>query len=502
VSPGGKAIQIVNGNNNVISLRGHSTVNGLIAATGDNNVLQLAFTGVNPEASKKLQAQLGTSLNGQPSSGTFVFRGVAYAYDPLIVVLSLSSYEGQARTANQRAIGATLDSFSVNPTGDMLNLINALDWSGNVPYALEQLSPQRYQVYGDIALANADFLTQGIDARLNNLRIGSESFDSSGLGVSASSIQSRLGMSNHQKSVGTASMSKDGKSVELKDTVLVGKTWGAFISGDVIFVNVDGRPWQQDGNFTTAGVLGGVDAKINDALTAGILLGYNHADADLDQQNSSATVDTYSTGAYAGYHEGNCYANGLFTYSLNDYESSRVIDFPGISRTANGNTSGSQYMLNIDGGYDHPINSDVTVGPFAGLQYVNLGIDSFTESGARAANLALNDQSLDSLRSRLGVRLELRREIACRWIAASEVRLAWQHEFLNDDRAIVASFSGSGLGAFSVRTNSPERDAALVGLGINTTYNETVTMFADYDVQVGQSHYVEQIVKGGFKWSF
>jgi len=53
-----------------------------------------------------------------------------------------------------------------------------------------------------------------------------------------------------------------------------------------------------------------------------------------------------------------------------------------------------------------------------------------------------------------------------------------------------------------VRTNSPERDAALVGLGINTTYNETVTMFADYDVQVGQSHYVEQIVKGGFKWSF
>jgi len=29
-----------------------------------------------------------------------------------------------------------------------------------------------------------------------------------------------------------------------------------------------------------------------------------------------------------------------------------------------------------------------------------------------------------------------------------------------------------------------------------------LTTFADYDVQVGQAHYLEQIVKGGFKWSF
>jgi len=502
VGPGGQAIEITNGNNNVINLSGHSSVNGLISATGTNNVLNIAFTGVSSKAAKNLRAQLGTALNGQPSSGTFTVRGVTYTYDPLIVNVDVSSYQQQGRTPNQRAIGANLDSFKVNPTGDMLRLLNALDQSGNVPRGLEQLSPQRYQIYGDIALANANFFTQEIDQRLDNLRLGSESIDTSRLGVSTSSIQSKLGMSDHKQVVASATMSANGKNVELKETAPEEKRWGAFLSGDVIFANVDGRDWQQDAGFTTAGVLAGVDAKICDALTAGLLLGYNHADADLDKQNSGVTVDTYSTGAYAGYREGNYYGNGLFTYSRNNYDSGRTIDLPGLSRNANGSTSGSQYVVNIDGGYDHPINKDLTVGPFAGLQYVHLGVDSFTENGAGAANLALNDQSVDSLRSRLGVRMELRREITTHWVGASEVRLAWQHEFLNNDRAIVARFSGSGLGSFAVRTDDPERNAALVGLGINATYKETLTTFADYDVQVGQAHYLEQIVKGGFKWSF
>ncbi|MDD5350637.1 MAG: autotransporter outer membrane beta-barrel domain-containing protein, partial [Chthoniobacteraceae bacterium] len=186
----------------------------------------------------------------------------------------------------------------------------------------------------------------------------------------------------------------------------------------------------------------------------------------------------------------------------NNYESDRNVDIPGFSRTANGRTSGSQYVLNLDGGYDHPVAKDLTVGPFAGLQYVHMDVNSFTENGAGAANLALNDQAMDSLRSRLGVRLELRKEITPSWVAASEVRVAWMHEFANNDRAIVARFSGSGLGSFAVRTDDPERNAALIGLGFNVTYRDMLTTFVDYDVQAGQSHYTEQIVKGGFKWSF
>ena len=503
VGPGGSAILITGGNNNVISLNGHSSLNGLIAATGSNNVLKIAFSGVSSHAANVLRAQLGTALNGQPSSGTFTVRGVTYTYDPLIVELATSSYQQQGKTPNQKAIGANLDSFKVNPTGDMFKLLTALDQSGNVPRGLEQLSPQRYQVYTDIALANANLLTQEIDRRLDNLRSGSESFDSNGLGISSGIAQSKLGMSDHKQAMGTATMSRDGKSVDLKDTAPESKRWGAFISGDIIFANVDGRNnWQQDGNFTTGGLITGLDAKVTDALTAGLLLGYSHTDADLDGQNSSAYVDTYSAGAYGGYHEGNFYGNGILAYLYNNYDSNRTISFPGISRTANGHAAGSQYVLNLDGGYDHPVCKDVTVGPFAGIEYVNLGVGSFTENGAGAANLAINNQDVNSLRSRLGVRMEVRKELTTNWVAASEVRAAWQYEFLDDNRAIVSRFSDSGLSAFSVRTDNPERNAALLGVGINATYRNMLTTFVDYDVQVGQAHYVEQSIKGGIKWSF
>jgi len=503
VGPGGSAILITNGNNNVVSLNGHSSLNGLIAATGSNNVLKIAFSGISSHAANLLRAELGTALNGLPSSGTFTVRGVTYTYGSLIAELATSSYQQQGKTPNQKAIGANLDSFKVNPTGDMFKLLTALDQSGNVPRGLEQLSPQRYQVYTDIALANANLLTQEIDRRLNNLRTGSESFDSNGLGISSGIAQSKLGMSDHKQAMGIATMSRDGKSVDLKDTAPESKRWGAFISGDIIFADLDGRNiWQQDGNFTTGGLIAGLDAKVTDSLTAGLLLGYSHTDANLDSQNSNTYVDTYSAGAYGGYYEGNFYGNGLLAYLYNNYDSNRTVSFPGISRTANGHAAGSQFVLNLDGGYDHPVCKDVTVGPFAGIEYVNLGVGSFTENGAGSANLAINKQDVNSLRSRLGVRMEVRKELTANWVAASEVRAAWQYEFLDDNRAIVARFSDSGLGAFSVRTDNPERNAALVGIGINATYRNMLTTFVDYDVQVGQAHYVEQSIKGGFKWSF
>jgi outer membrane autotransporter protein len=121
-----------------------------------------------------------------------------------------------------------------------------------------------------------------------------------------------------------------------------------------VFANVDGRGELQDSNFTNSGLIGGVDAKLTDALTTGVLLGYNHSDIDLDSQNSNANVDAYSAGLYSGYHEGNFYGNGLAAFTRNNYESDRNIEIPGYSQSANGRTAGSQYTVDLDGGYDHP----------------------------------------------------------------------------------------------------------------------------------------------------
>ena len=106
------------------------------------------------------------------------------------------------------------------------------------------------------------------------------------------------------------------------------------------------------------------------------------------------------------------------------------------------------------------------------------------------------------LRSRLGFRAEYKAQIGKEVAFATEIRAAWQHEFLDDSRAINADFVGSGLGAFSVQTTNPQRDAALVGVGVNITVRDTMTLFFDYDVQAGQQSYLEQSVKGGIRFAF
>ena len=509
------AILITDGaSNNTVNLRGFSVIHGLVEGEGganNSNVLNFAFSGVNKAAAAALRAQLTTMgvLNGLDSSGSFTFRGETYQWDDIIVDVNTTSYQQQGITKNQKAIGRNLDGFTSTPSDDWRNLLAAVDTSGDVPDALNQLSPQRYQLYGDIAVANANYNTLGIDARLNNLRDGSDSIDTSCLRLASSKIESHLGFSKDDggKNVVMA-RSNDGKTVELP-TPEKEKRFGAFISGDIIQGNVDGRnaDLEEDANFTTAGLMAGVDARLCKSLVAGLVFSYGHTNSDLDTQGSNVKVDTYSGGVYAGFQHGPWYANGLATYSANDYDSRRVtlpfLDCPPMQdRVAHGNTSGDQFSGNLDGGYDFHVSQALTLAPTAGLQYVRLDVNRFDETQAGAADLAVRDQTMDSLRSRLGGRLTFRKPINSCVAVALEARAAWQHEFLDDSRPITAEFINADLGPFTVHTTDPQRDAALVGTGLNATFYGRFTLFLDYDAQVGQASYLEQGGRGGLRVRF
>lgn len=510
------------GAGNRINLYGFSVINGTISADGspnDSNVLNFAFSGVNKAGAAELHAILDSSITGSDTSGWFYFRGELYQWQDIIIELNPTSYQQQGITPNQKSIGKNLDGFTSTPSDDMRNLLAAVDISGNVPWALDQLSPQRYQLYSEIAFAHANFNTLEIDQRLNNLRDGSESIDARGLCI-ASDIQRRAGFGKDVLPAIRQDPSKDGPHISgdpSKDgkTVLPSepepekqKRWGTFISGNIVAADVDGHGGDlEDANFTTAGLMAGLDARISRNFVAGLLFSYGHSDADLDPRGSNVKVDTYTGGVYAGFERGPWYANALATYSANDYDSRRVVlpflDCPPMEdRVARANTSGNQFAVNLDGGYDFHPSKCVILAPTVGLQYVNLNVDGFDETEAGAANLAVRSQDADSLRSRLGGRMTVHKAVNRCVFVALEARAAWQHEFLDDSRDITAEFIGAGLGPFAVRSTEPQRDAALLGAGINTTFRGTYTVFLDYDAQVGQSDYLMQGGRGGLRVSF
>lgn len=500
----------VRGSNNVINLEGHSAVYGKITVvnggdTTSTNVVNLNFTGVDAATLASLRASVlaqGGNTGQDTPLVTFTLRGVTYVIDPAIVTFAMSSYQLQGLTANQQSVGANLDSMKVNPTGDMLTLVNAIDWSGNVPSALAALSPQAYQVYSDIAISNSTFTTLEIDQRLNNRRNGSEGIDTSAFRVAQSDIGNRLGFAGARGRGGKEIRPPSKEAVPMSPD----KRWGGFLSGTAIFGDLDSRGDLGDTSFTTAGLLFGLDYRVTDSLVVGALFGFSSTDADLDARGSNADVETYTGGLYAGWHDGPYYVNAVAAYSHNDYDSNRRIFIPqtnpfvpGVNRSAAGSTSGDQFMVNIDGGYDHVVNDRVVVGPIIGLQYVHLDVDSFTESPG-VGSLAVGGQEMDSLRSRLGARARFRKAYSSSTVVAAEARAQWQHEFLDDSRSITGTFVGSGLAPFAVPTDEPGRDSALLGVGFNVTFRENYTIFVDYDAQVGSD--VLQSIKGGFKAAF
>jgi outer membrane autotransporter protein len=491
---GGPAIVLNSTTDETINMVGHSVVVGPIEITGVGNVVNFNLTGLSPAKIAALNAILipqGVNSGNVTNSVVFTLNGVNYNIDPATVYFHATSYEAQALTPNQFAIARSLDSLNSIPTPSLMALFNAIDASGNVPGALNALSPVKYALYGDLAIENATATVQGVDRRLNNLRDGSESVDTTGVG------------GDTVAAVVTGDPSKDG-SKESKQVVQPEpqeNRWGFFASGDGLFFRGSQGTGLQDGKSNTAGALAGVDGKVGDHVVIGALFAYNNSAVDLGNDGSHATIESYSGGIYGSYNQDGFYLNSLAAYTRNNYTSSSNVLFPGFATTGNGSTHGNQYAANIDGGYDWNVTNRLTLGPIAGLQYVHLDVNSFDESGG-GADLGVDSQSVNSLQSRLGAKAEYKIAMTAHSSFGAEAYVAWQHEYLDNSRGIGASFEGGGLTPFTVQTGSPERDAAVVGAALNCTFHNRLTLFADYELQMWNQNYFEQSVNGGAKISW
>ena len=464
-------------------------------------------TGANPNAA--FVFQIGTTLTTAVGSSVSVTGAGAKSdpnvfwqvgssatlnagtlFDGNIIALASVSLGTGAVIVNGRIIAltgaVTLLSNTVSVPGGGVIVVGP---GGNVSTALGPLSPQKYQFYGDLSISNATALVQEVDERMNNLRDGSEDIDTTGVGGGTDKTASGYGKDD-----------KGGAAPPAADTE---RRWGFFATGNGIFFRGNTSDANVQGSRAdTAGTVMGVDAKVGDHAVIGALFSYDRSDVTLDNNGSTATIDSYTGGIYGAWHNDGFFLNGLADYTRNDYDSQRTILFPGFASIATGDTHGNQYTADLDGGYDWHVTPRLTMGPIAGLQYDHLDVDGFNESGANALNLSVGSQSMDSLQSRVGARMDYHLFTTAHNSAALEFHTAWQHEYLNDSRAINAGFEGSGLAPFAVQTSAPLRDAAVFGVALNFTFNDRFTLFTGYEVQFWRANYVEQSINAGGRIAF
>lgn len=473
--------------------------------------------------SNAVSGTFGTVLTNLPSIGGTInySNNVALIFQKAFVGLDIPL------TPNQTSVATYIDTHDqaiTNP--DFANLVGALNLaSGNsstLQSAFNQLSPLNFANFASsTSFNNASFFTQQFDGYLANHRGPNGGFassegglDYSGLAIndpqidpSLQSTRSRLLAWSPAPNIGLLSDSSSAVlgGTDMKDMIAptaLTNPWNVFVTGNVVLAqdfsnNQAGLPYNSS---TTGAVEVGADYRITHTWLLGAAFGYGHTHADLDTIGSNATVNTYSPAVYTSYADKGWFVNGLASYGFSNYSQQRNVSIPGFGGTASSSPGGSQILGNIDGGYEFH-RGPWTFGPTLGLQYVHLTVDGYSETGLPGADLTVNQNDADSLRSRLGGTVNYTIKTAS-LIFTPHFSASWQHEFMDQSRGVTAQFNSVGAGSFVVNTPNPSRDSALIDVGLDMQVNNSITVFTDYSAQAGQSNYFGQSVQAGVKIGF
>ncbi|CAN7655587.1 autotransporter domain-containing protein [Bosea sp. LjRoot9] len=238
---------------------------------------------------------------------------------------------------------------------------------------------------------------------------------------------------------------------------------------------------------STGGFLLGADAALFDTLRIGAVAGYSRSVFDVNSRFSSGESDNYHLGLYAGGQWGVLSLRTGASYSWHDVETSRTV----IS---------SAFGSNLRAGYDagtaqifgelgYRIDLDrVAFEPFAGLAYVNLHTDGFSETGGAAALTARGDDTrlgYSTLGLRASTNFTLQGILASRGVDLTlRGGLAWRHAFGDVDPTTTLAFSGAS--AFSIAGVPIARDAAIVEAGLDLAIGKSATLGLAYTGQLAQ----------------
>ncbi|WP_176086997.1 autotransporter outer membrane beta-barrel domain-containing protein, partial [Martelella sp. HB161492] len=160
---------------------------------------------------------------------------------------------------------------------------------------------------------------------------------------------------------------------------------GFWLSGYGGWGNYDGT--DNYGSLSTAagGLFAGADTAVGN-WRLGLMAGYGNASFDDDDRASSADIDAYTLGAYAGTSIANAgpgkiglsFGAAQTWYSI---DTSRNVIYPGFSETDASSYNANATQIFGEAAYTFERGAASTIEPFANLAWVHLNTGSYSENG-------------------------------------------------------------------------------------------------------------------------
>lgn len=205
----------------------------------------------------------------------------------------------------------------------------------------------------------------------------------------------------------------------------------------------------------------GVDVPLGAMFRIGGFGGYRSIDGRLTQ-GAPIEGNAFVVGGYAAVETPmGVYAEGSVAW-IADVKLDKIARGSAYSQDAMGRTKGDGYTLSGEIGWSVPVGG-FSLTPFAAVDYVNMTIDAYTETGASVSNLAFPRRRFNKLTTSIGG------EIAAQWGAVRPaIRGGYSFEDENRDRSATVRLASAqhSMGTVVLPLERTERDSAFGELRI------------------------------------
>jgi autotransporter-associated beta strand protein len=339
-----------------------------------------------------------------------------------------------ADTPNEEAIGSVLDPLSLS---DPLYKQLATHDAGTITTLLDQLSGDFHASTKNVLEQDAGYLSEAALDRLS-------------AGAGGASGGSGADLSTDAARPGRAAIWVQGYGHQVTQS--------------------DGSNNAGALDATTFGGVGGIDGDAGNMI-AGIGGGYAQSNLTSDSRNASADVSSASVLAYAGGDMGPLSLKVGGSYSFDSVDSTRTVNLmPAQTLTASYNARAAQAFAEL--------GADIgALEPFAGVNFINLATDGFTETGGSAAlTVASSNQNLTY--STVGLRLN-----ADMGGVALSGMAGWRHAFGDTTPTSSVTIDTPPVG-YTVEGVPIAADAFVAQAGISAALGPSTTVGVAYTGQI------------------
>ncbi|MDF2095183.1 autotransporter outer membrane beta-barrel domain-containing protein [Aquibaculum arenosum] len=392
-----------------------------------------------------------------------------------------------ARTRNQRAVAGALESFGRDTDNPLYAML---------VWADEEEARELYDTLSGETHATAQSAPVDIARRTRSQLLGRLSGFGAGFSSGSGGEQNAL-QANSLASLAVSDAGEPERSSAEPGQPALGPAAWVQAHGSSGSLDSDGNAAETDTQ--SWGTMLGAEMLFSENFGMGLALGFQDDRLETAARDSRTEIDTYSISTYGLWRSGAWRLRGGAGFGWHDYESRRTVNLPTGNETAKADYKGWSAQSFGEVGYRLPLGT-AEVEPFAGLAFQHTRTDSYSESGAGAANLDIDSDRASMLHSSIGVMLSETFSFDSGLRLRPHASVAWERRLVGSSGDARMAFS-SGGSSFSVSGPKRSKDAAVVGVELDIGLDNNVEAFAGYDAYLSSTQ-KEHTARAGIRLRF